>query len=400
MKIAIFTDTFMPQTNGVVSVVKTHARELKKRGHDVIIFTAQPKRSQKKKVLEEFGKEKIKVHFIPAFELPTYKEYRVATPTWVKSYVIIKKFSPDIIHSHTNFGVGWEAINCAKLLGVPLFGHHHTFWTDYLHHLKIDREFMKKVAHYYIASYFNRCNLIISPSQSLKDELLENKVTKPVHVLANSIDLNAFKTDKKKADLKRQLGLQSNKVVMYFGRVSKEKSIDVLLKAFKEVVKQLDDARLLIIGDGPAMKDLKALAKKLKIQDKTIFTGMLTGKELHEAVAAADIFASASASENQPMTFLEAMSFGLPMVGTNAKGAPELIHDKKNGLLFPPKNHRKMAECIIKILRESKRQEEMGASSARYAKDYSNEKIIEELLRDYQMLIREKNAKKPAKSLS
>lgn len=400
MKIAIFTDTFLPQTNGVVSVVKTHAGELKKRGHDVIIFTAQPKRNQKKKVLEEFGKEKIKVHFVPSFELPTYKEYRVATPTWIKSFVIIKKFNPDIIHSHTNFGVGWEAINCAKLLGVPLVGHHHTFLTDYLHHLKLDKEFMKKVAHYYIASYFNRCDLIISPSYSLEKELLENKVTKPIKVLANSIDVKGLKVNKEKSALKKQLGMEGKKIILYFGRVSKEKSIDVLLNAFKIVAKKDDGARLFIVGDGPALKPLKAQAKKLKIQDKVIFTGLLKGKELFETVAAADIFASASTSENQPMTFLEAMALGLPMVCADAKGAPELCCDKQNGLIFKPKDHKNMAECLVSLLENDIARDRMGAMSALHAEEYSNEKIIEKLIIEYKSLKKEKNAKRKAKSLS
>jgi 1,2-diacylglycerol 3-alpha-glucosyltransferase len=399
MKIAIFTDTFIPQTNGVVTVVKTHAKELTKRGHEVLIFTAQPKKEQKKKVLEELAGQKIKVYFIPAFELPTYKDMRVATPTWIQSFWRMKKFGPDIIHSHTNFGVGWEAVNCAKILGVPLVGHHHTFWTDYLHHIKLDKEFMRKLTHHYTSSYYNRCDLIISPSKSLRDELLESNIKKPVKVLPNSINLEKFKINATKEDLKKKMGLKDKKVIVYFGRVSKEKSIDILLDAFQLILKKIDDTRLLIVGDGPTLNDLKKQARKLKIDSNIIFTGILKDKKLFETVATGDIFASASTSENQPMTFLEAMALGLPMVCADAKGAPELCHDGKNGLLFKPDDRRDMADCLIKILGDPKMIEKMGKESKKIANGYSNERIIEELINSYKKLIKKKSAKK-TKSLS
>lgn len=401
MKIAIFTDTFLPQTNGVVTMVKTHALELTKMGHKVIIITSKPPKEQKKGVSKEFTAHGIKVHFIPAFGLPTYKEIRVATPTWIQSLRIIKKFKPDIIHSHTNFGVGWEAVNCAKIMRVPLVGHHHTFWTDYLHHVKLDKNFMIKPTHYFTASFYNRCDLVYSPSKSLMEELVQNGVKKRVKVLPNSIDLNYIKVEAKKEDLKKKTNLEGKKTVLYEGRVSKEKSIDVLIDAFALSLKDIkDDARLMIIGHGPAMDGLKKQTKNLKIDKKVVFTGMIPmGKKLFETMAANDVFASASTSENQPMSFLEAMALGLPMVCANAKGAPELCRDNENGLLFKPKSHKDMARCLVELLRNSELREQMGEMSKKYAKNYSNEHVVEELIRDYESLVKEKNEQK-AKSLS
>ncbi|RJO61911.1 glycosyltransferase family 4 protein [candidate division WS5 bacterium] len=399
MKIAIFTDTFLPQTNGVVTMVKTHALELAKMGHKVAIVASKPPKGQKKEVLEEFTARGIEVCFIPAFGLPTYKEIRVATPTWIQSLRVVRKFKPDIIHSHTNFGVGWEAVNCAKVLKVPLVGHHHTFWTDYLHHVKLDKDFMIKPTHYFTASFYNRCDLIYSPSKSLMEELIQNGVKKRVKVLPNSINLNYLKISKKKEDLKKKAGIDGKKTVVYFGRISKEKSINVLLKAFAGLANEMDDVRLMIVGDGPALDELKSRAKKLKIDKKVIFTGMLKGKKLFETIAACDIFASASASENQPMSFLEAMALGLPMMCADAKGAPELCHHNVNGLLFAPKDYRKMADSLSKIFKNPEMAREMGKESKKIAENHSNEHVLKELINDYKLLKKEKNEQK-AKSLS
>ena len=252
---------------------------------------------------------------------------------------------------------------------------------------------MKKLTHHYTSSYYNRCDLIISPSKSLSKELFEHKIKKPVKVIPNSVYLDRIKVDKKKEYLKKQLGLEGKKVIIYFGRVSKEKSIDVLIDAFKLTTNEFDNIRLMIVGDGPAMNDLKKRTKKLGVSDKVIFTGMLSGKKLWETVASGDVFSSASTSENQPMSFIEAMALGLPMVCADAKGAPELCHNGKNGLLFSPGNKQDLAKKLIEILKDPEIIKKMSKASEKYANNYSNKYVIDELINDYRKLIKEKSAK-------
>ncbi len=202
MKIAIFSDTFPPQTNGVANVVYQSAKSLTDSGHHVAVFTVG--KNHRERVIEE--NDNLTVIFLPSVPALVYANERLGLPLGF-SFKRLKKFNPDIIHTHTPFAVGWEAVWLAKILKIPIVGTHHTFYDHYLKHAKIDYQWAKKFSWKYTVGYYNRCDLILSPTNSLAQTLITKGLKKPVAVLQNPIDTDLFRTV---ADNKTKKNLNSD----------------------------------------------------------------------------------------------------------------------------------------------------------------------------------------------
>ena len=348
MRIAIFTDTFLPQVNGVVRSIVTTANVLAKHGHSVAIFTVSAEKISKKIKAKDLD-ERIQVYPFSSFALPTYKELQVRIPTFVPSLYAVYRFNPDLIHSHTTFGIVWEAVMSANFLNIPLVGTHHGFLAEFLKHVKLDYRIMKPLARRYLSFYYNRCDAVISPSEALVKELMQYKLRRPVHVLSNPVDLKYFSVNKTKESLRKKFHL-NNPTIIHFGRLSYEKSTDLVLKAFAQILNWGIDARLVIIGDGPERGKLEALRKKLNIEKSVEFTGILRDSDLTERIAAGDFFVSASTFETQGLVFLEAMALGLPVIGVNAGGVPEYVENGKTGFIVEPGNVKAIVEAMKKFI--------------------------------------------------
>lgn len=376
MKIAIFTDTFLPHVNGVVSSIANQINGLSERKHEIILFTAG-----KENKIYDYQKN-VRVIQYKGLTLPSYKDYQIVVPKIDRTIKILKEFKPDIVHVQTPFGIGWIGILSGKKLKVPIVGTHHTFYSDYVKHIfKADYGFLGKINDKYTAMFFNKCDIVTSPSKALLDELKSVGVKREIVKIPNGIILSNLK---KKKDLKKKYGLK--KSVMYFGRVSYEKSIDIIIKAMKIVEKKHSDAILLIIGDGPNLNELKGLANKLGV--KAVFTGFKKGQELVDSIYAGDIFVSASKSENQPMSILEAMACSKAMVGVDAKGVPELIINNKNGLIAEPDNINDIAEKINKLLEDTPLRKRFEKASLKLVKSYSIKETTKKWEEVYKKIIR------------
>ncbi|MCL6615021.1 MAG: glycosyltransferase, partial [Firmicutes bacterium] len=177
---------------------------------------------------------------------------------------------------------------------------------------------------------------------------------------------------------------------LYVGRVSREKCLEVLVEAMVHLAAVRPRAHLVIVGDGPARGDLAELVRARGLETKVIFTGFIRNEDLLSSglLGAAKVFATPSTSENQPMTILEAMIFGLPIVGVNARGVPEMIEG--NGFVCPPGDAGVMAARIHQILADEGLRARMSAASRRLAQEYSIEKTTDKLLLVYREAIEER----------
>ena len=389
MRIAIFADTFLPQVNGVVRSVVTTANALAKRGHDVAIFTVNAEKISKKNRVKELN-DRVQVYPFSSFALPTYKELQVRIPTFIPSFYEVYRFNPDLIHSHTTFGIGWEAVTAANFLNIPLIGTHHGFLAEFLKHVRLDYKMMKPLARRYLSFYYNRCDAVISPSEALVKELLQYKFKRPVHVISNPIDLKYFSIDKTKESLRKKFRL-NEPTIIHFGRLSYEKSTDLVLKAFAEILNSGIDARLIIIGDGPERGKLETFSKKLNIEKSVEFTGTLRNNDLTERIAAGDFFVSASTIETQGLVFLEAMALGLPVIGVNAGGVPEYVDNGKNGLIVEPGNVKAIAEAMKKFIDNPELRASFGRQAKESVKKYDAEIIVKKIEEVYRGLLKTKN---------
>jgi 1,2-diacylglycerol 3-alpha-glucosyltransferase len=209
-------------------------------------------------------------------------------------------------------------------------------------------------------------------------------------VLNNPVDCHYFTpvaSPEVKAAIKIRFKIPSQ-AILYMGRLSYEKSLDQVIQAFALVAKNQPTLQLLLVGDGPEKKTLNQLVQKLSLQHQVIFTGYLFKDDLVKILQAGDIFISASKSENQPTSFLEAMAVGLPIIAANAAGTPEVIQNNINGYLFTPDQTKEFADKIIYLLAKPEKLTEFSLASRRLAQNYSNETVTAKLINYYNGLIK------------
>ncbi|MCX6731892.1 MAG: glycosyltransferase [Candidatus Parcubacteria bacterium] len=373
MKIAIFSDTFFPRINGVANMVSLFAKSLAEAGQEVFVFTV----SKLKNPPTGGGKNPAIIN-LPSIPTPVYTGERLTLPVGM-ALRSVKKIKPDIIHVHTPFTVGWEAILAAKIFKIPLVGTHHTFYDHYLKHVRLNYDWAKKLSWKYTVAFYNRCDLILNPSQSLTDTMIKKGLKKPADVLRNFIETDFFKPAADKQ-------IKQKKSITYMGRLSYEKNIDQVIKAFALVLKARPNLNLTIIGDGPERKNLENLTGKLGIKNNIIFTGFLRNENLLLALQSNDIFVTASKSENMPLSVVEAMAVGLPCVAVKEKGLTELIKDGYNGFLVEADRPEKLAKKILDLLARPELLEKFSHASRELALEYSKEKIINKLINIYENL--------------
>jgi 1,2-diacylglycerol 3-alpha-glucosyltransferase len=303
----------------------------------------------------------------------------------------VAKFKPDVIHLHTPFGAGWEAVLSGKIFGIPIVGTHHTFFDHYLKYIFLDFEKIKKFTWHCTMVFYNRADLIISPSKALLEGLKLGKLKSPAEVVPNFIDTEFFhpvKSNLEKENLKTKLGIKKTEILLiYMGRVGYEKSIDQVIRAMASAGKKNSNIKLMIVGDGPDKKNLEELAKKLGIENKTIFYGFARGKELLEILQAGDIFITASKSENMPLSVMEAMSAGLPVIGVDSLGVPEIVKNGKNGFIVAPDMFEEMAQKIVELAENDKLRNKFALASRELAMEYSEEKVVKMLEETYKKVI-------------
>jgi 1,2-diacylglycerol 3-alpha-glucosyltransferase len=394
MKVAIFSDTFYPQTNGVAHFIINSAEGLARHGHEVRVLTVMS--DQAKKTFNSLG-YKFTVENIPSISVNfIYPGERFTLPLgWTLRK--IKKFKPDIIHSHTPLSVGCEAVLIAKCLKIPIAGEHHTFYDFYLKHIKMNYRWAKKTSWRMTTAYYNKCNVVISPTQSLANDLIKSGLKKTVKIIPNGIDIDFFHpvSDEEKNRIKKTYGIRSHSLV-YVGRISYEKNLAQLIKIFFLLIKNenMKDTKLMLVGDGPERKKLEALGRKLNLDKNIIWTGTLRGQTWKEAFSCNDIFVTASKSENMPLTVLEAMACGLPIVTADEKGLKEIIKENQNGYLCQIDNAGETAQKIKNILEDATKRERFGRASRELAMNYSKEKVTCLLEECYQKVINNYESKK------
>ncbi len=408
MKIVICTDTFSPQMNGVANVARMSAEVLASLGHEVFVLTvsdakryrpegftqhlASPVSSAKSTSplsngsalrSQGAGFTVIPLPSLPAF---IYPGLQFALPLGLAASKILR-IRPDIIHTHTPFSLGIEATLAGKLLGIPVVGTHHTFFDHYLGHIRMDTRLGRALSWRYVIWYYNRCKRVLCPSRALGEMMQKRRLRTEVRILPNPIDTDFFRPPS--AEEKRQAREHfklSGPVLVYMGRLSIEKSLALLLDAMAFIAKELSDATLLIVGDGPERERLVAQAERLNLI-RIIFTGPLLGEELRRALYAGDVFVTASRSENMPLSVLEAMSTGLPVVAPCALGLPEIVADGESGYLCTAPSPTLLAESIVSLLHDPDKLQRFSTAAHAAASRYSMARFGDTLEAMYRELL-------------
>ncbi|HID72791.1 TPA: glycosyltransferase family 1 protein [Candidatus Micrarchaeota archaeon] len=382
MKIAVFTDSFRPQKNGVAVFLSESLKALSEK-HDVVLFAPGEGKLREEKT------DGYRIYWVPAAPFPFYEGYRMSSTTPLEINRLLKEEEPDIVHLHAPILLGIHGLIAAKKRGIPIIATYHTHFPDYLPHLLRGKLFKlvggigdyttKKL----IKLVFSQVDLSTAPTKELVRELTDYGIENVVH-LPNGVNIkkmHSVKGDGKK--LRKQYGIPDKKIILYAGRVSFEKKLEVLLEAFREL--DGGDAVLLVVGSGPSLDKYREMAEEMGLKD-VIFTGFVEDDMLSAAYSAADVFASPSDSETFGLTFVEAMSFGLPVVGVNRLGAKELI-DGKNGQAVEPGDSKAFAEKLKELLADAKLRKRMRKAALETSAQYTMEKCIGKTVELYEKLL-------------
>lgn len=377
MRIAIFTDTFLPSINGIVTSVVNSSKKMAKKGHKIYIFTSKTKEHKHINLGRNISIE----HFKPV-NLIRYPDFQLTLPN-PKIIRRVRKFRPDIIHTHMPSLLGWEAVLCSKIFDIPLVGTYHTLLPDFLEYLPLPKKINKSritkaITWNYTRRFYNRCDLVTTPSESMKKELVKHKIRSPVRSISNGVDLNIFYPKRKK---------KNGKTIVHIGRISYEKNIDIIIKAFKLLVKKKTDSILLIAGRGPDIDKLKKDAGNL-LNKNIKFLGPIPHEKLVDIYSSADIFVTASTVETEGLVILEAMACGLPIIGVDKLAIPHIVKHEKNGFIAKVGDEKQIAKYMETLLDDHNLRERMGKESLKIVKIYSLDDIINELEDLYHRLIR------------
>jgi 1,2-diacylglycerol 3-alpha-glucosyltransferase len=376
MRIAMFTDNFYPELGGIQDSVMATARELGRRGDEVLIFApAASPRDYRRGGLAPGEPDlgpRVEVRRLAAVGVPSSSgQSRLVLPRLglpaARRCPGLAAFRPEVIHTHTFLAAGWEAVAAARRLGVKLLGTNHWAVAGFSEYAPVAQAATGRLACRAVAGYYNRCAWTSAPSQATLAEMRAHGFTGAGDVLSNPIDTELFHPVAAEARLalKRRLGLTGTAIV-HAGRLAPEKHIDVLIRALPALRAAVPEAMLVLAGHGSARAALEALARERGVAAQVRFAGTLTHAALAELFQAADAVAIASTSESQGMALLQAMACGLPAVGARHGPLVEYI-PPQTGLLAAPGDAEGFAAALALVLAEPQRRARMGADAALWA---------------------------------
>lgn len=379
LRIAFYTDSFLPAHDGVVSSILNFRKELMKRGHEVHVFAAG--NSKTRSAVAEMEN----IHIIRGITFPKYKQYNVGLAPFL-TQLSLNEINPDIIHAHTPFFMGAWGLTLGRVNKIPVVSTFHTMFTD---KFVLQEYFSKRAAPYiqkyswkYARIFYNRCNAVMAPSDTIK-ALLEKEGIRNTVTVPNGVDTQRFNTSIKAGALRSRLKKGRNeKLVLYLGRMSREKRVDTLLKAAKLL--ENEEIRFVIAGTGPSFNSYKETAERMKL-DNVDFLGFVSDRILPKYYAACDVFCIPSTFETQGVVCLEAMACGKPVVGADKLALAEIIRNGRNGEKFRSLDGRDCARKIKKALNNVSSYKETRKTAMRY----SQERTTDELLKVYNKVINE-----------
>ena len=390
MRIGIFTDTYPPYINGVSTSIQMLERALRKKGHQVFIVTVNPENMTYK-----YEKNIIR---IPGIPIGIY-DYRLTGIYPVRAIKTIKKWNLDVIHSHTEFGIGTFARIIAKQLNIPLVHTYHTMYEDYVHYITKGyfNDTSKKIVEYLTKFYCDKtAKELIVPTKKAYDLFKEKyKVDKNVHIIPTGIEIDRFykeNLDKKRLEqLKKDLNIKKEDfVILYVGRLAEEKNVEFLIENQEYFVKKNKNAKLLIVGSGPDYD--KYVKKGEKLKENIIFTGKVPYENIPYYYNIGTMFVTASTTETQGLTLIEAMSTSMPVVCIDDESFKNTIIDGLNGFIF--KNKKEYRKAIDDLMNDNKLLKKLGEQAKISTAEYSSKYYAERVLDVYKKTINENIRKK------
>jgi 1,2-diacylglycerol 3-alpha-glucosyltransferase len=261
----------------------------------------------------------------------------------------VRKFKLDVVHTYSEFPLGFFGKIISQIYRIPMVHTYHTMYEDYVHYVANGHLITRNGAKIFSRVFCNRAKIVIAPAEKTQKYLSEIGVKRPIRMIPTGLDFSAFATDKfSQADLdaaRGELGITSgDRVIITVGRVAKEKSIDVLVGMMPELLTRVPAAKLLVVGDGPEREALAQQARELGVAESVIFAGFRPWEEIGKYYRLAEVFATASTSETQGLTYIEAMAARVPVAVKKDPSFESVIVHNETGYIF---NEDKDAAAVI-----------------------------------------------------
>ncbi len=355
LRIALVTETFPPEVNGVAMTLGRLVKGLTERGHAVQIVRPRQGREQDPPAAGAAGGgvDEILVHGIP---IPNYPDLRFGMPSENRLLKLWRQKRPDIVHVATEGPLGWSAVTAARKLQLPVASSFHTNFHQYSGHYGMG--LLKMPIEAYLREFHNRTLATLAPTQAMVKSL-QSRGYRNVSVLSRGVAIEQFTPARRSTSLRASWGAgDGDVVVLYVGRLAKEKNVALLLTAFSAIQSQLPSSRLVLVGDGPLRKPLQDACPQ------ALFTGIQTGEELAAHYASGDLFLFPSLTETFGNVVPEALASGLSVLSYASAAAANLITHDHNGVLVAPGEELQFVNAAVALAVEHDRRNALRKQAA------------------------------------
>ncbi|NLL91710.1 MAG: glycosyltransferase family 1 protein [Ruminococcaceae bacterium] len=376
MKIALFTDTFLPQVNGVTNTVLKMIDYFQSKDIEYKVFAPKYDDLEMPDTVEQYYSIKF---FL-------YPDCRLAFPNFFRINKTFEEFQPDLVHNMTEFGMGKAGVFHAKKFGIPSISTYTTNFSKYLKHY--NWEILEDFANRYISGFHNK-NLLTLCATAGTEKLLRDIGISRIARFSRGVDTEFFNPAKRSTEFRRTHGLEDKLVFTYVGRIAAEKSLDILIDAYCRLYDMYGEkVALVMTGDGPCLDMCRE-----KLPRDTVYTGFLTGEDLAVAYASADVFVCTSATETFGNVVLEAMASGLAVLGADAGGVGENIRHGKTGLSFESGNADALYSDMVSLLLDENKRKALASEGRVHALTRTWDSVFSELIEHYRFAIEQAEIK-------
>ncbi len=376
MRIGMLTDVYTPRVSGVTHHIRLTKRGLEARGHEVSVFTFGDLdyRDDEPRVYRSPG--------VPLADTGYYFGLRYRRDAQDKFRTM------DVAHVHHPFLSGQLALRYARPARIPIVCTIHTRYDLYAESYlpMVPQPVSAALLRAYLSSFCERVESVIAPSRSLRRVLREGGIERPVEIIHNGVDLRQFQGSPDRGAGETP-GLPSrDPVLIYIGRLAPEKNLMFLMWAFARTAEVCREARLLLVGDGPETERLRHFVRARGLERKVIFMGMIPHEEIPRYLSSAVGFATASVTEVSPLSVLEALASGVPVIGIDSPGVGDVVLDGQNGLLSAHDLSAFTAK-LTRFLRDEPLRRRLARGSRPSVQEYDIQRVVRQLEELYSSLI-------------
>lgn len=340
MNIVMFTNTYAPHVGGVARSVEAFAGAFRRRGHRVLVVAP---------LFPGVSSDEREVIRFPAVQHFSGSDFSVPVPVPGRVASTLRRFRPEIVHSHHPFLLGDTALRVAASRNLPVVFTHHTLYEEYTHYVPGDSPRLKRFVLDLVSGYCNLCDAVIAPSASIAELLVQREVTAPIEIIPTGVDIRIFAAGDGPS-FRKSRGIPSEAfVVGHVGRLAPEKNLDFLAEGVARFLLRHDKGVFLVAGEGAGRETLTSVFAAHGLSHRLILAGVLDRRALADAYGAMDLFAFASHTETQGMVLAEAMAAGVPVVALDAGGVRDIVRDGRNGRLLGEEDREAFAAALTAV---------------------------------------------------